>query len=117
LFSHLTGYYFANKKFMQKGGQVREQMFAMITHWQSSGLSQKAYCEEHGIGYHVFHYWYKCFRDWQFPAKEKGFIPLKIGPSNAANSTSAHAELLLADGRRLIFHQAVSSDYLKRIIS
>ncbi len=50
---------------MHRDETVREQMFSLITSWQQSGLSQKAYCEHHGIGYHVFHYWYKCFRDFQ----------------------------------------------------
>ena len=40
-------------------------------------------------------------------------------PSQAVNSihtASAHAELWLPDGRRLLFHQAVTSDYLKALI-
>jgi hypothetical protein len=101
---------------MQKDVQVREQMFSMIRNWQQSGLTQKAYCEQHKITYHVFHYWYKCFRDLQLPAKEEGFIPLKIQPSSV-NTCSPRIELLLADGKRLLFHQPVASDYLKALIS
>lgn len=102
---------------MHRDVNVREEMFTMITSWQQSGLSQKAYCKQQGIGYHVFHYWYKCFRDLQSPAKEQGFIPLKIQPGDSLHTAGAHAELLLPDGRRLIFHQAVASDYLKALIS
>ncbi len=102
---------------MQKNVQVREQMFSMIGCWQQSALSQKAYCEQHGIRYHVFHYWYKCFRDLQLPAAEKGFVELTLQPSNTINTASAHAELLLPDGKRLLFHQGVSSDFLKALIS
>jgi hypothetical protein len=102
---------------MQKDIAIREQMFSMITGWQQSGLSQKAYCEQHGIRYHVFHYWYKCFRNLQSPSKDEGFIPIKIQPSNTINTASAHAELLLPDGRRLLFHQGVGSDFLKALIS
>ncbi len=101
---------------MQRDETIRQQMFAMITSWQQSGLSQKAYCQEHNIRYHVFHYWYKCFRDLQSPAKDEGFMPLKIQPVNFIHTASAHAELLLPDGRRLLFHQAVTSDYLKALI-
>ena len=46
---------------MQKDEATREQMFKMISTWQQSGLSQKSFCEQNGIRYHVFHYWYKCF--------------------------------------------------------
>ena len=102
---------------MQKDVQVREQMFSMIGLWQQSGLTQKSFCEQHHIRYHVFHYWYKCFRDLQLPAKDEGFIPLKIQPSNSVNTSYAPVELLLADGKRLLFHQPVSSDYLKALIS
>jgi hypothetical protein len=100
---------------MQYNEQVEQQMFAMILSWQQSGLSQKVYCEQHSIRYHVFHYWYKRYRDGQTMDKEPGFISLKIKPSY--DCAAPHAELLLPDGKRLLFHQPVSSDYLKAIIS
>lgn len=102
---------------MQKDIQVREQMFNMITSWQQSGLSQKVYCEQNGIRCHVFHYWYKCFRQSQSSSKDEGFIQIKMQPSNTINTGSAHAELLLPDGKRLLFHHGVSSDFLKALIS
>jgi hypothetical protein len=102
---------------MQKDSNAREQMFSMITLWQQSGVSQKSFCEQHNIRYHVFHYWYRCFRDLQVPAKDKGFIPLKIQPPTSENTSCPNVELLLADGKRLLFHSPVSSDYLKVLIS
>jgi hypothetical protein len=102
---------------MQRDVQVREEMFSMIRNWQQSDLTQKAYCEQHKIAYHVFHYWYKCFRDLQLPAKDEGFIPLKIQPSTSVNTSGPHIELLLGDGKRLLFNQPVSSDFLKALIS
>ena len=30
-----------------------------IVAWQSSGLSQKAYCDEHGLKSHQLSYWYR----------------------------------------------------------
>lgn len=102
---------------MQRDETIRQQMFAMITSWQQSGLSQKSYCEQNGIRYHVFHYWYKCFRRSTSSTKDEGFIPIKIQPLNTTNTASAHAELLLPDGKRLLFQQGVSSDFLKALIS
>ncbi len=102
---------------MQRDETIRQQMFNMIAAWKQSGLSQKAYCQQHNIRYHVFHYWYKCFRNLQSSAKDEGFIPLKIQPVNSIYTASAVVELLLADGRRLLFHQVVTSDYLKALIS
>ena len=104
-------------KIMQRDVQVRDQMFSMIRSWQQSGFTQKAYCEQHKIRYHVFHYWYKCFRSLQSPTKDEGFIPLKIQPSTSVNTSCPYIELLLEDGRRLLFNQPVSSDYLKALIS
>jgi hypothetical protein len=102
---------------MQKDPQVRKQMFIHIEEWQKSKLSQKSYCSEHSISYHVFHYWYKVYRDGKSVKKQKrssSFIKLQV--EKTSSETSVHAELILADGKRLIFHEAVSSSYLKALI-
>ena len=99
---------------MRYDDQHREKMFSVIVSWQNSGLSQRAYCEQHSLRYSLFHYWYKLYRDKQTtPASQNRFVPLSIHASPAA----ASVELLLADGRRLVFHQGVSADYLKALIS
>jgi transposase-like protein len=100
---------------MQSKEQLREQKFAMIAAWQQSGLTQKQYCIQNNIAYHVFHYWYKQYRARYnlSDKKQSSFVQLQVQPS----SSVAAAELLLTDGRRLIFHQAVSSEYLKSLIS
>ncbi len=99
---------------MQKNQEVRDHMFAHIANWQSSGQTQKAYCTEHTIPYHVFHYWFKVYRDQnsvnQQPAS--AFVKLKI----AASSITTCVELILPDGKRLLFHQPVSSECLKALI-
>jgi hypothetical protein len=101
---------------MQNTG-TGQQMFNMLTNWQQSGISQKAYCAQHDIKYHVFHYWYKRFRDSQVDNKEAGkFIPLQIQQPIPATKI-AGIELLLADGRRLLFNQPVGADFIKAIIS
>ncbi|MEP6594988.1 MAG: hypothetical protein ABJA71_03535 [Ginsengibacter sp.] len=100
---------------MQKNPEVRIQMLAHIGQWQSSGQTQKAYCTEHTIPYHVFHYWFKVYRDQnsadQQPAST--FVKLKV----AASSNATYAELMLPDGKRLLFHQPVASEYLKALIA
>ena len=97
--------------------ETEQQMFNMLTHWQQSGISQKLYCEQHRIRYHVFHYWYKRFRDSQADSKEKGtFIPVQIKPPVAAGKNGG-IELLFANGNRVLFYQPVSADFIKAIIS
>lgn len=92
---------------------VQQLMFGHIEQWQQSGLSQKAFCGQVNLSYHIFHYWYKRYRNKEsMPASS--FIKLAVSSSAAACSP---AELILPDGKRLLFHQGVSTDYLKALIS
>ena len=84
--------------------------------WKQSGLSQKAWCEQNGLRYYVFHYWYKRYRDKKSDGSEPAFIPLTVKPS-FSDAACANIEVVLADGKRILFHQAVSSDFLKAVIS
>src|SRR3954465_10128900 len=98
---------------MEQGEQVREQMYAHIEQWKQSGLSQKVYCEQQAVKYHVFHYWYKLYRDQHQqaapepePKRSATFIPLMLSTSSA----TAFVELHLSSGQRLVFHQVISVD-------
>jgi hypothetical protein len=102
---------------MQYDEQTQQQMFAMIASWKQSGLSQKQYCEQNNIRYYVFHYWYKRYRDQQPVKKGSPFVALDVKASASFDTGSAAIELLLGDGKRILFHSAVSSDYLKALIS
>ena len=95
--------------------ELRQQMFMMITQWQQSGLTQKAYCQEQSIKYHVFHYWYKCFREAQpgFVDNSPGFVKVQIAKPFAFGS----AEIHFPSGVRLVFHEPLSSSYVKALIS
>lgn len=100
---------------MRSNDHIRRQMFAHVAVWQQSGLTQRAYCMQNNIAYHVFHYWYKRYRDECAATgnKQSAFVQLQV----QASSSNAVMELLLGDGRRLLFHQIVSSDYLKSLIN
>ena len=88
----------------------------MISSWRQSGVSQKAYCEQNNIAYHIFHYWYKRFRDGQGAVEDGTFVPLNVKPSAFPVSNSA-IEIFFPDGKRILFHQPVGPDYLKTLIS
>jgi hypothetical protein len=92
----------------------REQMLSMIEDWKQSGLSQKSYCEKSSIKYHRFHYWYKRFKAIQATSKEpqSSFIELQL-PGAADKSC---AEVIYPDGKRILFHQAVSVHFLKTLV-
>jgi hypothetical protein len=97
---------------MQNKEQLREENFAMIASWQQSGLTQKQYCEQKQVAYHHFHYWYRRYRmaPENVEKNESPFVAVK------APAYSAHTELMFVDGRRLVFHQPVSADFLKALI-
>ncbi len=100
---------------MQNREQLRQQKLAMIDQWHKSGLSQKAYCQENNIAYHCFHYWYKHYRNGRSIASEGPPSFMKLEVSSPAGLV--HMELLLPDGKRLLFYVPVSSDYVKAVIS
>lgn len=97
---------------MQTKETVQQQMFDHIVQWQKSGLSQKAFCQQINLSYHIFHYWYKRYRMTE-SNPPSSFIKLGVSSPSAAS----HTELVLPDGKRLLFHQPVSTDYLKALIS
>lgn len=97
---------------MQSKEEVQQQMFGCIDRWQQSGLTQKAFCQQVNLAYHVFHYWYRRYR---IAENKSASSFIKLGISTP--SVSSSIELVLPDGKRLLFHQPVSSDYLKALIS
>jgi hypothetical protein len=102
---------FAAKEGMVKDNSIREQMFASIASWLSSELSQKQWCQDHGITYHVFHYWYRKYRD-EHPAStnDNSFVRLTVKPEGVS------CEVIFTDGTKIIFREAVPAQYLKSLL-
>lgn len=97
---------------MQSKEDIKQQLFAKIVQWQQSGLTQKAFCQQNDIAYHVFHYYNGRFRSKEND-QTSSFIKLQVAPCYE----SAYTELVLPDGKRLLFHQGVNADFLKALIS
>jgi len=95
---------------------VQQKMFKGIDRWRQSGLSQRAWCEKNNVGYGTFHYWYRRYRQIEppVPCAGDGFVRLMV--EEEAGSSGSWCELVLADGRRLVFHQAVGADFLNLLI-
>jgi hypothetical protein len=97
---------------MVKDETIREQMFASIASWQSSELSQKQWCDQQGITYHIFHYWYRKYRDEHSKSTgDNNFVRL-----NVKSETSSSCEIIFADGTKIIFREAVPAQYLKSLL-
>jgi len=92
-------------------------MFEGIGLWRQSGLTQKAWCERNNVSYGAFHYWYKRYRSEEEVASpdkrpDDGFVRLMVDSS----INPAWCELVLGDGKRLIFHQPVSVEFISALI-
>jgi len=99
---------------MHSQPEVREQMFKLIEQWQQSSLTQNVFCEQQSIRYHVFHYWYKRYREQHAASQNKGSSFVKLEIAKAASPGSV--EIYYPGGMRIIFHEPVSSSYLKSVI-
>src|SRR5215203_3794827 len=99
----------------QNREEVKNQMFSHIAQWKSSNQSPKSYCRDHNIRYHVFHHYFKKYRD--EGVEKKNNIPAFAKVQVDQSMRATYAELILADGRRLVFHEPVGSDFLKALIS
>ena len=64
---------------MQNAKEERAQKLEMITQWQQSGLTQRAFCAANNIAYHVFHYYYGVYRSKQNTSDS--FVPVKVTPA------------------------------------
>jgi hypothetical protein len=98
---------------MANNESVREEMFKKIGAWKQSGQSQKVWCSEQQVAYHIFHYWYGQYRKAQAIAPtNQDFVSLTVKPA----STSSACEVVYPDGTRVVFHEPVSVSYLKSLL-
>ena len=94
----------------------QQKFFEDIIRWQQSGLSQKAWCEQNGIAYSSFHYWYRRFRNQQTDSKQSsgdGFVQLRVRDRPAG---TPWCELVFDNGKKLLFHQAVPVDLIRSLL-
>jgi hypothetical protein len=102
---------------MQYDEQRQQQMYALVSAWQGSGLSQKVYCEQNAVPYHVFHYWYRRFRTRQADTRGQGgdgFV--RIAVSDPPASGSPWCELVLGEDKKLLFHQPLPVAFIKSLL-
>src|ERR1700733_12690877 len=97
---------------MAKSESTREQMFASIASWQTTDLSQKEWCRQQEIAYHVFHYWYRTYRE-EHPqrGKDSSFVRLTVKAEAGVS-----CEVVFTDGTKVVFREAVPVQYLKSLL-
>lgn len=100
---------------MKREVSQAKEMFAHIESWESSGLSQRFFCEQHQIIPHIFYYWLKRYRLKQLPVEKKGFIPVSLTP--VKQHETPRIEVLGMNGNRILFYDHVDPLYLKNLLS
>lgn len=95
---------------------IQQKMFKQISRWQQSGLSQKVWCGKNNMAYATFHYWYKRYREQgvQATGSSAGFVKLTVNDPTA--TVSGWCELVLSNGKKLVFQQPMSAEFLKMLI-
>jgi hypothetical protein len=109
-----SGVSFDKKMFMSKAKE--QKMFADIIRQQQSGLSQKAWCEQNGIAYSSFHYWYRRFRNDQTGKGQvtgDGFVQLMVQDRPTG---TPWCELVLGNGQKLFFHQPIAVEFIRGLL-
>lgn len=58
-----------------------------VESWQSSGLSQVAYCRQHQLNSRTFSNWLRVYRSQQVNTTASTLIPVKIKPKSSSPSS------------------------------
>jgi hypothetical protein len=83
---------------------TKRQMYALIHKWESSGLSQEKFLQQHGIAKSTFAYWRnKYLRETGHNTKKGSFIPVKVeSHDRSVSGFTGMIEIIYPNGVRLI---------------
>ena len=102
---------------MRASNEQRTAMLALIEQWEQSGMRQKDFYQHHNIPSHVFYYWHKRYQKQKTRPRKSIRAKSSFVRLQPSNLSSNNMELHLPNGNRIIFHQQVSVEYLKALIS
>jgi hypothetical protein len=103
---------------MSASQSIRDQMYSLIEEWKHGGGSQKTFCSKHSITVLKFQYWHKRYKAEKFPApgNQPSFIEMKLPVSEIQSRCGGQAEVIFANGTRMLFHGEVSAHFLKSLV-
>jgi hypothetical protein len=85
-----------------------DQMQVIVTDWQTSGLSKKAFCRDRNITYQTFHYW--CKRVIGGPSQ--GFTELSVDSSKVGSG----CQIIFPSGARMVLDGELSVQWLREVL-
>jgi hypothetical protein len=92
--------------------EKRRQWFEHVKRWESSGLSQRAYCREHGLHIGSFSEYKRQYSQYQLLAKqdESNFKAVEISKPYVEQSHSFDITISLPNGIKLSIGDDTSSE-------
>lgn len=94
---------------------TKEKMYALILKWESSGLTQEKFFEQHRIPRSTFGYWRKKYLKETVLRKVKdNFIPITL--SHATEKSPELLEVIYPNGVRLVCSSGMDLSRLKPLI-
>ena len=93
---------------------------ALVAQWEQSSQKMKDFCTEKDITLSSLNYWIRQFRsDSKHSDKEKSFIALELkkGPADYNLESYPFAEVVFANGTKMVMHQPVSPAFLKELLA
>ena len=94
--------------------RTQEQQIRHIKAWQASGLTQVAYCRDHGLNSKTFGNWLRTYRDVQKHSQRTSLIPVTI--RTTAATTSGYLKLRCSGGHTLELPADVSPQWLGELL-
>jgi hypothetical protein len=89
-----------------------EKMFALIKTCEESGLNNKTFCEQHGIGQAMFYYWKKKYIQSQ-STHERKFISVRIKDTQFQ---TGEIEICYPNGVRIKLSQGIDLSVIRSFI-
>ena len=99
--------------------QHKDQMYALIRKWESSGLAQLKFLEQSGISKSTFGYWRKRYLEEQQASKSDSgrLIPIKVSSDKKPSiSESQSLEIIYPNGVRLLCPAGMNLASIKELI-
>ena len=94
---------------------LQERHIEHIKSWQSSGLTQGGYCQQHGLNVKTFSRWFRAYRLSKQPATPL-LIPVEIKPAAAATQAIESLWLRLPKGQALELPGNISPRWLAELL-
>lgn len=90
---------------------LQEKMFDLVRQQVDGSETVKAFCERHDLSVASFNYWLRKRRS--IEAKNEGdFVRIEV----AGPESSPKFELVLGDGKRILFYQEMSPAFIKSLL-